>query len=205
MKRSMEIERPPKPIFSTYAADPDLDERIDSFVIQMGERIDHLQDIEIDGDLVLLRELSEKFASESRELGYEPLARAAERLPVDIDAVLPVPLHWRRKALRGFNQAEELSRPLVRERSLPVLRGIVRRRRTRYQSGLTPRQRDSNLSDAFVVKRPPTARHVLIVDDVITTGATTRHLARALHNSGVSRISALAVARAVPVRQRQPD
>ena len=133
------------------------------------------------------------------------LARAAERLPVDIDAVLPVPLHWRRKALRGFNQAEELSRPLVRERSLPVLRGIVRRRRTRYQSGLTPRQRDSNLSDAFVVKRPPTARHVLIVDDVITTGATTRHLARALHNSGVSRISALAVARAVPVRQRQPD
>jgi ComF family protein len=132
------------------------------------------------------------------------LAQAAERLPVDIDAVLPVPLHWRRKALRGFNQAAELSRPLVRKRSLPVLRGVVRCRRTRYQSGLTPRQRERNLRDAFIVKRPPTARHVLIVDDVITTGATTRQLARALHKSGVSRISALAVAHAVPVRQRQP-
>lgn len=133
------------------------------------------------------------------------LAEAAERLPDDIDAVLPVPLHWRRKALRGFNQAAELSRPLVRERSLPTLRGIERCRKTRYQSGLTPRQRDSNLRDAFIVKRPPAARHVLIVDDVITTGATMRHLARALCDIGVSRVSALAVAHAVPVRQRSRD
>lgn len=130
------------------------------------------------------------------------LVKAAERLPGDIDAVLPVPLHWRRKALRGFNQAAELSRPLVRERSLPMLRGIERCRKTRYQSGLTPRQRDGNLRDAFVVKHAPTAAHVVIVDDVITTGATIRHLARALIDRGVSRVSALAVAHAVPVRQR---
>ena len=80
MKWSMEIKQPPKPIFSCYAADPELEERIDAFVIQMGERVDLLQDTEIDGDLMLLRELSGKFAAESRELGYEPLARAAERV-----------------------------------------------------------------------------------------------------------------------------
>jgi hypothetical protein len=80
MNWSMEIKQPAKPIFSSYAADPDLEERIDAFVIQMGERIDLLQDIEIDGDLTLLHEHSERFAAESHELGYEPLARAAERI-----------------------------------------------------------------------------------------------------------------------------
>ena len=80
MQWPMEIKRPPKPIFSSYAADPDLEERIDAFVIQMGERIDLLQDIEMDGDLEQLRELSDRFASESHELGYEPLAQAAERI-----------------------------------------------------------------------------------------------------------------------------
>jgi len=80
MKRSMAIEQPPKPIFSIYAADPELEERIDAFVVQMGERIDYLQDAEIDGDLELLRELAEKFGAESRDLGYEPLAGAAGRV-----------------------------------------------------------------------------------------------------------------------------
>ncbi len=134
----------------------------------------------------------------------ELLVEASGRLPADIDALLPVPLHWRRKTVRGFNQAAELSRPLHKERSLPFVRGVVRRRPTVYQTGLTTRQRDTNLREAFVVKRPPAARHVLIVDDVITTGATTRHLALALRKSGVAKVSVLAVAHAVPVRQRQP-
>jgi hypothetical protein len=80
MKWAMEIKQPPKPIFSSYAADPDLEERIDAFVVQMGERIDLLQDIEMDGDLQRLHGLSEEFASDSHELGYEPLARAAQRI-----------------------------------------------------------------------------------------------------------------------------
>jgi len=80
MKRLMDPEQPPKPIISHFAADPELEERIDAFVIQLGERVDLLQDVEIDGDLALLRELSEKFAAESRELGYQPLAEAADRV-----------------------------------------------------------------------------------------------------------------------------
>jgi hypothetical protein len=80
MKPSMETQQPPKPILSSYATDPDLEDRIDAFVVQMGERIDQLQDLEIDGDLALLRDLSERFSAESRELGYEPLAQAANRV-----------------------------------------------------------------------------------------------------------------------------
>ena len=73
----MAIEQPPKPILSSNAANPEFEERIDAFVVQMGERIDYLQDAEIDGNLERLRELTEKFAAESRDLGYEPLAGAA--------------------------------------------------------------------------------------------------------------------------------
>jgi hypothetical protein len=80
MKRWMAIKRPLKPILSIYATDPELEERIDAFVVQMGERVDYLQDAEIDGDLELLQELADKFGTESRELGYEPLAGAAGRV-----------------------------------------------------------------------------------------------------------------------------
>ena len=76
----MEMKQPPGPIFSSYAADPEFDDRIDAFVVRMGERVDLLQDTEIDGDLALLRDLSERFGAESRELGYEPLAQAADRV-----------------------------------------------------------------------------------------------------------------------------
>jgi hypothetical protein len=80
MKTAMDPQWPQKPIFSSYAADPELEEQIAAFVIQMGERIDLLQDVEAEGDLALLRDLSEKFAADSRELGYEPLAEAAGRV-----------------------------------------------------------------------------------------------------------------------------
>ena len=80
MKQSMAAHGTPKPILSSYVADPELEERIDAFVIQMGERVDLLQDVESDGDLAMLRQLSEEFASDSRELGYQPLADAADRI-----------------------------------------------------------------------------------------------------------------------------
>lgn len=135
-----------------------------------------------------------------RRLYYAPafsdlLVATMHRLPTDIDALLPVPLHWRRQAFRGFNQATELSKPIARQYGLPILSGVRRRRSTPYQSGLTAIERSRNLRQAFFVRGAPVARHVLIVDDVITTGATTRQLARALVDSGVQKVSVLAVAR----------
>lgn len=136
-----------------------------------------------------------------RRLHYAPafgelLDAEMHRLPPDIDALLPVPLHWRRQAFRGFNQAAELCRPLARRYALPIISGVVRRRATPFQSGLPASQRRRNLRQAFIVRKAPASRHLVLVDDVVTTGETTRQLAAAIIRSGVEKVSVLAVARA---------
>ncbi|MGB5577877.1 MAG: phosphoribosyltransferase family protein, partial [Woeseiaceae bacterium] len=72
-----------------------------------------------------------------------------------------------------------------------------------FQSGLAAVQRRRNLRQAFVVRKTPLFRHVLIVDDVVTTGETARQLAMALMRCGVKKVSVLAVARAARVRLRR--
>ena len=136
-----------------------------------------------------------------RKLFYAPafaeiLSAAQPLLPPDIDAVLPVPLHWRRKATRGFNQATEFARPIAKSIGAPLVRNVRRKRATPFQSGLDAPERARNLRSAFVITRPETHVHVLIVDDVVTTGATALALARRLLSSGVTKVSVLAVARA---------
>lgn len=135
-----------------------------------------------------------------RRLFYGPafarlLQPAVGLLPDDIDAVLPVPLHWRRQALRGFNQATEIARPVCRRAGLPLVGGVSRSRHTPYQSGLSAGRRQRNLRNAFRVSGEIAHRHVLVVDDVITTGATCRRVARVLLDAGVPAVSVLAIAR----------
>lgn len=136
-----------------------------------------------------------------RRFHYQPafadiLLRAAAQLPDDIDAVLPVPLHrWRRLA-RRFNQAEELATPLQKSLSVAVIRNVQRVSHTSYQSGLDAVERRRNLQSAFRARGVIQAQHVLIVDDVITTGETCRQLARVLFRCGVNKVSVLALARA---------
>ena len=136
-----------------------------------------------------------------RKLFYAPafaeiLCAAKPLLPPDIDAVLPVPLHWRRKALRGFNQATEFTRPIAKSLGVPLVRNVRRKRATPFQSGLDAAERARNLRSAFTITRPDPRTHVLIIDDVVTTGATARALAKLLLSSGVTKVSVLAVARA---------
>ena len=136
-----------------------------------------------------------------RKLFYVPALAGVLRdalidLPDDIDAVLPVPLHWRRQWFRGFNQAIEIGRPVACQLGVPVINNVIRKRATPYQSGLDSDDRAKNLRAAFVVRDSLSHTHVLIVDDVITTGATVGELARVLRQAGVERVSALAVARA---------
>ena len=138
-----------------------------------------------------------------RKLFYVPafatlLAESLRRIPADVDAMLPVPLHWRRHAVRGFNQAAELCKPIRRKMALPLLVNVVRIRATPSQSGLTAAQRRRNLQAAFAVRGKVGARHVLIVDDVITTGETCRCLANVLLEGGAEKVSVLAIARALP-------
>ena len=124
------------------------------------------------------------------------LQEASAALPDDVDALLPVPLHWRRHAWRGFNQVTEMCTPLFDAMGLPRVRNVRRIVHTPYQSGLTATQRRRNLRGAFVVRGSIEFRHIAIVDDVITTGETTSRLAHLLLKAGVEKVSVLALARA---------
>ena len=97
--------------------------------------------------------------------------------------------------MRGFNQADELARTLRRKTMLPMLHNVKRIRSTPFQSGLDAAARKRNMLNAFCARTPVTARHVLIVDDVITTGESCRGLAKVLLQAGAAKVSALAVAR----------
>ena len=136
-----------------------------------------------------------------RKLFYAPafsgiLCAANRMLPDGIDAVLPVPLHWRRRWFRGFNQAHEIAKPVAKKLGVPILGNVRRKRSTVFQSGLSASERASNLRSAFSVGGKLSCKHVLIVDDVITTGTTVRQLARILKKAGANKVSALAIARA---------
>ena len=105
-------------------------------------------------------------------------------------------LHWRRQWIRGFNQAFEIGRPVARHLGVPVIRAVVRQRATPSQSGLDAEERARNLQAAFRAKGRLDFGHVVIVDDVFTTGATILEVAQTLKGAGVEKVSALAVARA---------
>lgn len=131
-----------------------------------------------------------------RDLGFL-LAVELERRGAWIpDALVPVPLHWRRRLHRGFNQSFEIARPLSRRLGIPIAPRLVERRvHTSPQVGLSLHQRGANLLGAFrcTQARPPLG--VAIVDDVITSGSTVSEVARCLKRAGVERIAAWALAR----------
>lgn len=114
------------------------------------------------------------------------------------DLVIPVPLHWRRQAERGFNQAEEIARGLCRQLDWRLATGVCQRRRaTPAQSRLGAAERRVNLHAAFVARPLRPELHVLVVDDVLTTGATAEALACALREAGAARLTLWTVAHAL--------
>ena len=100
--------------------------------------------------------------------------------PGEYDALVPVPLHKRRKRFRGANQAEILCQLLAPKAGLPVLTPIERTRYTRPQKNLTPAQRRRNVREAFRLTENVEGLRILLVDDIRTTGATARECAKAL-------------------------
>ena len=111
-------------------------------------------------------------------------------------AVVALPLHRSRLRARGYDQALELARPLARALQLPLLEGALRRTRaTAPQSELSAPARRRNLHGAFACDGMALPAHVVLVDDVMTTGATLHAAARALRRAGVERVDAWVCAR----------
>jgi len=114
------------------------------------------------------------------------------------DAIVPMPLHWRRYWRRGFNQSALLARQLGRRCGIPVLGAVRRSRATPPQAGLANAKRRVNVMGAFAPARGRSVKglRILLVDDVMTTGATASSCAGALKRAGASYVAVLTLARA---------
>ncbi len=149
----------------------------------------------------VLREALHRLKFGGRRALARPLADLAVEqcgpsLPDGIAAIVPVPLAADRERERGFNQAALLAERVAQGLALPVrARWLARGRATRPQSDLPAAERSANVREAFRAAPAVAGRHVLLVDDVLTTGATLAECARALRAAGADRIGALTVAR----------
>jgi ComF family protein len=113
------------------------------------------------------------------------------------EMLIPVPLAESRYRERGFNQASEVAEQLQNRLAIPVRADLLERKHvTREQAGLDRAGRRKNVRNAFAMCAPLAAKHVAIVDDVVTTGSTVNEIARVLKRAGAEIIEVWAVARA---------
>jgi ComF family protein len=136
----------------------------------------------------------------------ETIANLEQAMPVGKIAMVPVPLHKRKQAQRGFNQAEMIARGALKQLSRPkrfdLCTGVLlRRRETGSQIGLTRHQRRENMRGAFAVSDPARILNcdILLVDDVYTTGTTASECARVLLRAGAARVWVATVARTLKI------
>lgn len=126
------------------------------------------------------------------------MADAWQTWHMPVELVLPVPLHAERERKRGYNQATLLTRDFCNLVGLPYVEdGLLRTRFTTPQVGLTAVERLKNVQDAFVAQTSVVNKHILLIDDVCTTGATMAAAASALFSAGASVVSGYCVARAI--------
>lgn len=134
-----------------------------------------------------------------------PLARAMSMLPAgEEDVIVPVPTTRRRLRMRGFNQSELLAREMGRILGMEVLPLLARQDDRAAQSSLPAFLRRRNLQGCMIADRRAAGRRVLLVDDVMTTGATAEEAARALLDAGAVSVGMLAAARPTGRRREDP-
>jgi len=122
--------------------------------------------------------------------------KATKRFP---DIIIPLPLHPIRLRERGFNQAMEISRYLSKHMGIVLLPDSCQRiKHTPPQTGLAWKDRQKNIHKAFSCKIDLSGKHVALVDDVMTTGASLNELAKVLREQGAAEISNWVIARTLP-------
>jgi ComF family protein len=125
--------------------------------------------------------------------------RRAELLELQANVIVPIPMFWARRLGRGINNPDVLAGCLGQSLGIPVRRHVlIRHRNTLPQARLPPSRRVENVRGAFRIRRPDAVRgaHVLLVDDVLTTGATCSEAAKMLKQAGAARVAVAVVARA---------
>jgi len=137
----------------------------------------------------------------SLALGRLLCQRLGERIAAfEPQAVVPIPMHWARRLVRGMNGPELLAECLGRALRIPVVHTLSRRRYTSSQKDLLPRERFRNLRGAFALRRGQLRRvkdaRLLLVDDILTTGATCSEAANLLKRAGAAAVAVAVVARA---------
>ena len=137
----------------------------------------------------------------SRHLCRLLAGAVASRCPeTDFDLVLPVPMHWLRRLGRGWNHSGGIASALASELALPLGQELIRVRNTPPQVHLSASRRAANVRGAFAVsrRRGLTGAHVLLVDDVVTTGATANEATRTLLAAGAQRVTVAVLAKSEP-------
>jgi ComF family protein len=120
---------------------------------------------------------------------------------IQADYIIPIPLHWSRYAKRGFNQAEQMARVLATHKEIPMAKVLKRVRKTAFQAKLSAPERQANVKDAFQLVCSDVERfrnkHLVLVDDLLTTGSTIKAAARELLALKPASITVVVAARVV--------
>ena len=127
----------------------------------------------------------------------EKISEGLKLLNWNIDLILPVPIHHLKKAERGYNQSDFIVKGLSKSLEIPFSTKVMRRTRfTESQTGLNIKERAANVEDAFTLrkKRKIAGKNILLVDDVITTGATILECGKVLIDSGAKAVYACSIA-----------
>lgn len=149
-----------------------------------------------------IKELVHRFKFNNKSYLYKPLAEimleTIDELDIanDIDLILYVPIHRRKEAIRGYNQSELLAMFISNKTNKPLSKkNLIKHRWTREQNQLKKIERKDNLKDSFKIKNPNEIinKRILLIDDIITTGATFDECGKILKNSGAREVVGLAL------------
>jgi ComF family protein len=147
--------------------------------------------------LILAFKFREKTELSNRLGSMLKLAFESQQQDLTIEMIAPVPLHWRRKLQRGYNQAHLLSR-IISAKRIPVSTDLVRVRNTEQQWNLTGPQRRRNVKGAFAVRKDHAfeGKTIALIDDITTSGATLNECAKVLKEAGAGQVIAVVLATA---------